>query len=118
MTPAALGQYEILEKLGEGGMGVVYKARAHRLDRLVAIKILRPDAITSEERRLRFVQEARTASNLNHPGIITIHDIATEKDTDYIAMEYVPGKTLHELIPAKACAWKRCRGLEHRSPRH
>jgi len=96
-----ISHYEILEKLGEGGMGVVWKARDIRLDRFVAIKLLPPDRIADPERRRRFVTEARAASALNHPRIITIYDIDQSDGADFIAMEYVAGKTLEELIPAK-----------------
>src|SRR5262245_23342156 len=93
-----LGHYEILDELGTGGMGVVYKAKDTHLDRLVAIKILRPEAIPDPERKRRFVQEAKAASALNHPNIVTIYDIANDQDIDYIAMEYVAGRTLDRLI--------------------
>jgi serine/threonine protein kinase len=96
-----IGHYEILEKLGEGGMGVVWKARDTRLERFVALKLL-PTAKTADpERRRRFVQEARSASALNHPNIVTIYDIDRADGADYIAIEYVAGKTLDQLIPKK-----------------
>jgi Protein kinase domain len=81
-----LGRFEILNKLGAGGMGVVYKARDTHLDRLVAIKILPPSKAGDRDRRLRFAQEAKSASALNHPGIVTIHDIAQHEGIDFIAM--------------------------------
>ncbi len=101
-----LGPYEILAPLGAGGMGEVYRARDTRLDRMVAIKIL-PPAFGGDERRLRrFEQEARAASALNHPNIVTIYERgqagepgqAAEAATYYIAMELVEGKTLRELL--------------------
>ncbi|MFN0168129.1 MAG: serine/threonine-protein kinase, partial [Bryobacteraceae bacterium] len=98
MIGRKLAHYEITEKLGEGGMGAVYKARDHHLDRFVALKLLRPDKIADPDRRRRFVQEAKAASALNHPNIITIHDIARAEELDFIAMEYVQGQTLHGLI--------------------
>ena len=98
MIGQALGHYRIEAKLGEGGMGVVYRAFDTHLDRPVAIKILRADATTSPERQRRFVQEAKAASALNHPNIIHIYDISSSGDTDFIAMEFVAGKTLHQLI--------------------
>ena len=101
MIGQTLSHFEILEKLGEGGMGVVYKARDTHLDRLVAIKILPPDKVADRDRRLRFVQEAKTASALNHPGIVTIHDIAQHDGVDFIAMEFVPGRTLDRVIPRR-----------------
>jgi serine/threonine-protein kinase len=97
----SLAHYQILEKLGEGGMGVVYRARDTRLDRLVALKVLPPEKVADPERKRRFVREAKSASALNHPNIITIHDIGQEGSVDFIAMEYVAGKTLAELIAPK-----------------
>jgi len=101
MIGKTLGHYQIIEKLGEGGMGVVYKARDTHLDRFVALKILPPEKVADPERKQRFSQEAKSASALNHPGIITIHDIASDGGMDFIAMEYVEGKTLDRLIPRK-----------------
>ncbi len=79
-------------------MGAVYKARDHHLDRFIALKLLRADKVADSDRRRRFVQEAKAASALNHPSIITIHDIARAEELDLIAMEYVQGQTLHALI--------------------
>src|SRR5437588_3321571 len=98
MIGQTLGHYRIEAKLGEGGMGVVYRAFDTHLDRAVAIKILRADATTSPERKRRFVQEAKAASALNHPNIVHIYDISTSGGTDFIAMEFVAGKTLDRLI--------------------
>jgi serine/threonine protein kinase len=96
-----LGSYQILSLLGAGGMGVVYKARDTRLKRSVAIKVLPADSISDPERKRRFIQEARAASALNHPNIITTHDVGCEGGTDFVVMEYVKGKTLDQLIPRK-----------------
>jgi serine/threonine protein kinase len=104
MIGRTLLHYRILENLGEGGMGVVYKALDTHLDRLVAIKVLPPERIADIERKRRFVQEAKSASALNHPNIITIYDIASENGVDFIAMEYVPGKPLDRLISRKGLA--------------
>jgi Tol biopolymer transport system component/tRNA A-37 threonylcarbamoyl transferase component Bud32 len=102
MIGQILGHYRIDAKLGEGGMGVVYRAFDTHLDRPVAIKVLRPDATASPERKRRFVQEAKSASALNHPSIIHIYDIDTaalpDGPIDFIAMEFVPGKTLDHSI--------------------
>jgi predicted ATPase len=93
-----LGPYEIQSLLGAGGMGEVYRARDTRLDRMVAIKIL-PAAFSADRDRLqRFEEEARSASALNHPNIITIHELGQDGPTHYIAMELVEGKTLRELL--------------------
>jgi serine/threonine-protein kinase len=94
MQGRTISHYQVLEELGEGGMGVVYKARDTRLGRLVALKMLRPERVADAERKRRFIQEARAASALNHPNIITIHDIDTAGGRDFIAMEYVAGETL------------------------
>ena len=99
-----LGSYQILSLLGTGGMGVVYKARDPRLKRTVAIKVLPADQVSDPERKRRFIQEARAASALNHPNIITIHDIGSEGGIDFMVMEYVAGKTLDQLIPRKGHA--------------
>ncbi|MGA9977902.1 MAG: tetratricopeptide repeat protein [Candidatus Sulfotelmatobacter sp.] len=93
-----LGPYEIIELLGAGGMGEVYRARDARLDRMVAIKTL-PAAFAADSDRLqRFAQEARSASALNHPNIITIYELGQDGSTHYIAMELVEGKTLRDLL--------------------
>src|ERR1700720_1805137 len=93
--------YEIVETLGRGGMGVVYKARDTHLDRFVAIKVLPPDRVADLERKRRFVQEAKAASALNHPNIVHIYDITDADAVPFIAMEYVQGKTLDQLIGRK-----------------
>ena len=98
MVGQVLGHFRIEAKLGEGGMGVVYRAFDTHLDRPVAIKVLRADATASPERRRRFQQEAKAASALNHPNIVHIYDISSAGGTDYIAMEFVDGKTLDQLI--------------------
>src|SRR5882724_362555 len=94
-----ISHYEVLDKLGEGGMGVVYKARDTRLDRFVALKVLPADKVADQERKRRFVQEAKAASALNHPNIITIYDIGQVDGVDFMAMEFVDGNTLDRLIP-------------------
>ena len=101
MIGQTLSHYQILEKLGEGGMGVVYKARDNHLDRLVAIKVLPAVKVADPDRKRRFVQEAKAASALNHPNIITIYDIGEAGGVDFIAMEYIAGKPLDHLIPHK-----------------
>src|SRR5512143_133188 len=99
MIGQVLGHYRVLEKLGEGGMGVVYKAQDLHLDRFVALKLLPSEQLADPEQKRRFAQEAKAASALNHPHIITIHDVSSDGGMDFIAMEYVPGKTLDQLIP-------------------
>ena len=101
MIGRTIDHYRILDKIGEGGMGVVYKARDTHLDRIVAIKALPPGKISDDGRRARFIQEARSASALNHPKIVHIYDIANELGMDFIAMEFIDGKTLDQAIPRK-----------------
>jgi len=101
LSGARISHFDILEKLGEGGMGAVYKARDHRLDRLVAIKVLAEKAASDPERQARLVQEAKTASALNHPHIVTIYEIDVADGLTFIAMEYIEGRTLERLIPPK-----------------
>jgi serine/threonine-protein kinase len=100
MIGRSVSHYQLLEKLGAGGMGDVYRARDTRLTRTVAIKVLSSSHAANDESRQRFLREAQAASALNHPGIITIHDVVLEDETEFIVMEYVSGQTLADLIPA------------------
>jgi eukaryotic-like serine/threonine-protein kinase len=95
-----LSHYRILEKIGSGGMGVVYLARDSHLDRDVALKLLHPGTIPDESARRRFHNEARALSKLNHPNIATIHDFDTQRGTDFLVMEYIPGSPLNTKLAA------------------
>lgn len=95
-----LGPYEIVALLGTGGMGEVYQAMDAQLGRVVAIKTLSASGLGDEGSKQRFLREARAASALNHPGIVTIHDISRSGEFDYMVMEYVRGRTLSEVIAA------------------
>ena len=97
MIGQTIGHYRIQAKLGEGGMGIVYKADDLHLSRPVAVKVLSARATSDPERKRRFVQEARTASSLNHPNIVHIYDIGESGGIDFIAMEFVPGQTLERM---------------------
>ena len=99
MVGKTVHHYQFLEKLGAGGMGEIWKAQDTRLNRFVAVKVLTSANAGDPERRRRFIQEAQAASALNHPNIITIHDIISEGNAEYMVMEYVLGKTLIDLIP-------------------
>jgi serine/threonine protein kinase len=93
-----LGPYEIVSPLGAGGMGEVYRARDTRLGREVAVKVLLADVSGDESRRLRFEQEARSASALNHPNIVAVYDVGSVDSMTYLAMELVEGRTLREML--------------------
>src|SRR5215831_21228321 len=93
-----IAHYRIIEQLGAGGMGVVYKAHDEKLDRIVALKVLPPDAVAHEDRRRRFLQEARAASALNHPHILTVYEIGDADGKPFIVMEYIHGETLRQKI--------------------
>ena len=98
MVGQTLLHYRITEKIGEGGMGAVYKAVDTHLDRPVAIKVLPPDKVADLERKQRFVLEAKAASALRHPNIVVIHDVAADRGRDFMVMEFVEGKSLDLLI--------------------
>src|SRR5712691_8951891 len=101
MTIAAstkLGRYEIRSKIGAGGMGDVYLAQDRKLDRKVALKILPAEVAADRNRMSRFVQEAKAASALNHPNIITIYEIEHIDSVNFIATEFIDGETLRERL--------------------
>lgn len=100
-------RYEILEVIGTGGMAVVYKARCHRLNRLVAIKILKEEYSQDEEFRRRFHAESQAVAMLNHPNIVSVYDVSTSGDADYIVMELVDGMTLKQYMEKRGILnWK------------
>jgi serine/threonine-protein kinase len=103
---AHLGRYKIHSAIGAGGMGEVFLAEDTELERLVALKVLPADLANDAERMRRFVQEAKSASALNHPNIITIHEIGKTDDTHFIATEYIEGETLHERLKSEPISLK------------
>jgi Tol biopolymer transport system component/predicted Ser/Thr protein kinase len=123
-----ISQYKILEKLGEGGMGVVYKALDLKLERYVAVKFLPPEITVGSEDKARFLQEARAASAISHANVCVIYDIAEHDGLQFIVMEYVDGKTLRQLVPiekvqdalgyaiqiGEALEEAHCKGIVHR----
>src|SRR5687767_537783 len=93
-TGTRLGPYEILQSIGAGGMGEVYRARDTRLDRTVAIKVLPPSLVPDPGLRARFEREARAVSSLDHPNICVVHDVGREGTLEYLVMQYLEGETL------------------------
>lgn len=92
------GRYHIIEELGKGAMGVIYKAHDPQIDRVVALKVLRHDRLTSENFIQRFLKEAKVIGRLSHPNIVAVYDVGQDHDTIYIAMEFLEGNPLNELI--------------------
>ena len=111
MIGSSLGRYQILDRLGEGGMGIVYRALDERLEREVAIKVLRPDALGAQTARQRFRHEARALSRLNHPGIATLFDFDSQNGTDFLVLEFVPGQTLASVLEHGALPEARARTI-------
>jgi serine/threonine protein kinase len=103
-----IAHYRVIEPIGAGGMGAVYKAHDEKLDRIVALKLLPADAVSQEDRRRRFIQEARAASALSHPHILTVYEIGEADGKPFIAMEYVEGETLRKKIARKPLAPRQC----------
>jgi DNA helicase-2/ATP-dependent DNA helicase PcrA len=102
ISEATIAHYRIIEPLGAGGMGAVYKAYDKKLHRVVALKLLQPEFVSQQDRRRRFFQEARAASALNHPHILTVYEVGEHDGKPYIAMEYVEGETLRQRIKGRA----------------
>ncbi len=100
MVGRTLGHYRIVERVGAGGMGVVYRAHDERLDRDIALKVLPPGTLADESARRRFREEALALSRLNHPNIATVHDFDSEDGIDFLVTEFVPGTTLDERVEA------------------
>ena len=120
-------RYELVEKIGGGGMAIVYKAKCKLLNRFVAVKILRTDSDMTEDFIKRFKVEAQAAGSLSHPNIVSIYDVGNEGDLNYIVMEYVEGYTLKEVVAQSGkLTWRAtvkiasqiCSGLEHAHKNH
>jgi serine/threonine protein kinase len=106
-----LSHYRVAEKIGEGGMGEVYRARDEHLDRDVAVKVLPAGMLANEAARRRFRKEAQALSKLNHPNIQTVHDFDTQGGVDFLVTEYVPGVTLNDSLTAGSLPEKEVVGL-------
>jgi serine/threonine protein kinase len=102
MIGQTLSHYRVVEKIGAGGMGVVYRAHDEQLDRDVAIKVLRPGSLTDETRRKRFRTEALSLARLNHPNIATIHEFGSQDDVDFLVTEYIAGLSLDAKLAGGA----------------
>ena len=111
MIGKTISHYYILEKLGEGGMGIVYKAQDTRLERLVALKFLPPDLSDAPEAKQRFITEARAASALNHPNVATVYDIGEAELRSFIAMELVEGETLKSRLKAGRLSFEQVKAM-------
>ena len=110
MIGESISHYRILEQIGAGGMGVVYRARDERLERDVALKVLSPSLINDAQFLVRFRREARLLSKLNHPNIATIHDFDTVNGTSFLVMEFIKGTTLDRKVKTGR-AGSRSRGI-------
>src|SRR5687767_11387698 len=97
-----VAHYRIIEPIGAGGMGAVYKAYDNKLHRIVALKVLPPEYVSQQDRRRRFFQEARAASALTHPHILTVYEVGEDDGKPYIAMEFIEGETLRQKIKARS----------------
>jgi len=113
MIGRTFSHYRVIERLGAGGMGEVYKAHDQHLDRDVAIKVLPPGTLDDEEARRRFRREAKALSRLNHAHIATVHDFDSADGVDFLVMEYVAGRALSEHIGQSPLTEREIAGYGH-----
>ena len=102
-----IGDYELLEEIARGGMGIVYKARQRSLNRIVAVKVMLPGQFAQPAVVQRFQTEAEVVANLHHPNIVSIHEIGVQDGQHYFSMDYVEGRTLAEMVRERPLAPKR-----------
>ena len=91
-------RYEIIRKIGDGGMAFVYEAKDRLLNRVVAVKVLRPEFVDDEEFLAKFKREAEAVANISHPNIVNVYDVGCDGKVNYIVMEYIDGQNLKEII--------------------
>jgi hypothetical protein len=115
MVGKTISHYKILEKVGEGGMGVVYKAGDTKLHRTVALRFLCPDALASEELKTRFLHEAEAAAALDHPNICTVYEIDDADEQTFVSMAYVEGRVCRTRSRSVPCPWRKLSILPRRS---
>jgi serine/threonine-protein kinase len=114
MIGQSLGRYRIVERLGEGGMGVVFRAEDPRLERDVALKVLKQDALHDEDSKRRFRLEARALSRLLHPNIATLFDFDSDGGVDFLVLEFVPGESLARMLASGPLPETRARAMHPR----
>src|SRR6185503_17987300 len=106
-----VGRYQILERVGRGGMGEVYAAYHPDLDRRIALKFVHESGLETEERQARLLREARAIARLSHPNVIAVHDAGTVEDRVYVAMEFVDGLTIDRWLAAAKRSWREIRDV-------
>jgi len=116
MIGSTLGHYKILDLLGAGGMGEVYRAEDTTLDREVALKVLPAELSSDPDRLARFEREAKTLAALDHPNIVTIHTVEEAEGVRFLTMQLVEGKQLSELIPKGGCRCRKSSSSRSHSP--
>ena len=111
--PEKIGKYQVVERIGRGGMGMIFKAHDPVLDRLVALKVISTDVEITDELRARFFREAQACARLSHPNIVTVYDMGEDDGRLFIVMELLDGEELRQLIARSAALGPRGQALHH-----